>query len=792
MVKILDQSAKIKVEKYSGRFGKIKGFEMTIGKLVSGDDTEWEPMGPTPKPCIADLRDWFMRLMKRYPPFYMPVNDICELCTFGKCNLANNRRGACGINLDGSVGKIVSAACCIGASCHSAHGDHLMHYLLEKYGDVPIDFGDEVEVEMPITRMLTGIKPLKISDLKEAMAWAQHQITHVLAAAHTGQEGSYLDYEVKSFAAGLADGVGMEISDAVQISGYGFPKGDTDAPLVEVGMGTIDRDKANILMIGHNVAPGIELVDYMRKKGIEDKVDVGAICCTAIDLTRYYDAAKVVGSISKQLNYIRTGVPDVVMVDEQCINLKCFEEAQKIKAPFIASNDKCMFGLEERSDDPIEEIVEDLASYKEPGVLLLDHEKAGIVAVEVALKVRDKRRKMKFLKTKEEMMAIAQECTECGNCQRNCPNDIPTTQIMHWAKNGEYEKIAPWAEECLSCGRCEDDCISHGLSPFDQIIFADKERIASEKFMMRAGRGPVRDTEIRDVGAPIVMGEIPGVVAIVGCANYHSKDNEVALIAEEFVQRGYIVLATGCGAMDIARYKTENGTSLYEEYVGAFERGGLVNIGSCVSNPHITGAVCKVANIFARRPLRGNFEEIADYSLSRVGAVGLAWGAMSQKAASIASHVNGLAIPVVVGPHSAEYRRMYIGRTDQKEQWKSVDGRTGKMIDEAPCPEHLLVTAEDLNECMVLMAKLCLRQADGVKGRSIKLAHWIDISKKYLGAMPAAKELAKYVRVEGDIPPNLKNEVLEMIKSVGWKPKPVCTDPTTNPELASINRRKNK
>ncbi len=785
-----ENSTKITVEQYTGRFGKIKGFEMTIGKLV-GDTSKWEPMGPTPKPCIADLRDWFMRLMKRYPPFYEPINDVCELCTFGKCNLSKGRRGACGIDLNGACAKIVSIACCIGASCHSAHGDHLLHYLMTKYGDVPLDYGKEIEVEMPITRLITGIKPKKLSDLKDAMEWVQNQITHVLASGHTGQEGAFIDYEVKSFAAGLADGVGMEISDAVQIAAYGFPKGDTDAHLVEVGMGTIDRTKPNILAIGHNVSPCVELVDYAREKGVADKIDVGAICCTSLDLTRYYDSAKVVGTISKQLNYIRTGVPDVVMVDEQCINLKTYQEAIKIKAPFLATNDKCMFGLPNRTNDNIEDIVQDLATYKVTGALILDPAKAGAVAVETAMRVHESRKKLKFLPDEKEIINEALRCTGCGNFQRNCPNDLPLVDIMSWAKEGEFDKISPFADECLSCGRCEDDCVSQGLSPFDVIIYADRLRIATEKYKLRSGRGPVRDTEIRNVGAPIVMGEIPGVIAIVGCANYHAKENEVAKIAEEFLQRGFIVITSGCGAMDIARYKTENGTSLYEEYEGAFDRGGLVNVGSCVSNSHITGAVCKVANIFARRPLRANFEEIADYSLCRVGAVGLAWGAMSQKAASIASHVNGLGIPVIVGPHSAEYRRMYLGREDLEENWEIIDGRTGNISSETPSPEHLLVTAEDLNECMILLAKLVIRPADGVKGRAIKLAHYIDICEKYSNRFPDGQELAKFIRVEADIPTNLKDKVLPILKKVGWKPRSVVTDATTNSDFGSMTKKKN-
>lgn len=448
-----------------------------------------------------------------------------------------------------------------------------------------------------------------------------------------------------------------------------------------------------------------------------------------------------------------------------------------------------MFGLPERSNDPLEKIVDDLASYRVPAVLLLDHTKAGQVAVEVALRVHDSRKKLKFIPDPEDVIKEALKCTGCGNCQRNCPNDLPLVEIMRMAQVGEWEKIAKYVPTCLMCGRCEDDCTSQNLSPINVLIYADKEHIATEKFLMRSGRGMVLDTEIRNVGTPLVMGEIPGVIAIVGCANYHAEDNEVALIAKEFLERGFIVMVSGCGAMDIARWRDpETGHSLYEDYPGDFDRGCLLNVGSCVSNPHITGTVCKVANIFARRPLRGNFEEIADYSLNRVGAVGLAWGAMSQKAASIASHVNGLGIPVVLGPHSAEYRRMYLGRDDLPEKWESFDGRTGDKIREIPAPEHLLVTAEDINECIPLLAKLCFRPADGVKGRSIKLAHYIDLCEKYLHKFPEASELVKYIRVEADVPPNLKDKVLEKIKAIGWKPRSVYMNPTTSERFCTIKK----
>lgn len=673
--------------------------------------------------------------------------------------------------------RIVEIACCIGAACHSAHGDHLLHWLKEKYGNIPIDFGNNIAVEMPMTRLIVGMKPQTLEDLETAMEWVQFTITHLLASGHTGQESSHLDYEAKSFLAGLADHVGMEISDAVQMAAYGFPIGDPDVPIVELGMGTMDfKNKATILMVGHNVAPGVELVDYVREKGYDDRVDVGAICCTAHDLTRYYDGAKIVGSMSRQLPFIRSGLADVVMVDEQCVNLRNFEQAQLVDAPFIATNEKIMGGLPDRSNDPADEIVNDLVSGEVPGVLILDPIKAGIVAVETAIKVRPLRKAKSGIPDEQGAIDMAYKCNGCGNCQRNCPNDLPLVAGIKAAKDGDFAILEETFQECLGCGRCESDCMKD-VSPLTLLTYAGQDYIRNETFNCRVGRGPIQDTEIRNVGAPIVLGEIPGIVAIIGCAAYGKEIQELYKMAEEFLTRNYIVCVSGCGAMDIGLVKDEDGKTLYDRFPGDFDRGGLVNVGSCVSNPHITGAACKVANIFARRPLRGNYEEIADYILNRVGAVGVAWGAMSQKAASIASSANGLGVPAVVGPHASEYRRMYLGRSDKEDEWKVYNARDGTPDHVVgPGPEHLLVTAGSIEEAICLVAKLALRPADNSKGRMIKLSHWMDLERKYKG-VKIPNDLEKFIRVESDIPINLKDEIQAYLKEVGWEPKEIV-DPT--------------
>ena len=168
------------------------------------------------------------------------------------------------------------------------------------------------------------------------------------------------------------------------------------------------------------------------------------------------------------------------------------------------------------------------------------------------------------------------------------------------------------------------------------------------------------------------MGTTPGVIAIIGCSNYPAGTKDVYNIAEEFLNRNYIIAVSGCSAMDIGMFKDADGKTLYERFPGKFERGNILNTGSCVSNAHISGTCHKVAGIFAGRNLSGNLAEIADYTLNRIGAVGLAWGAYSQKAAAIGTGCNMYGIPAVLGPHSGKYRRALIAKTLRRQQVESL------------------------------------------------------------------------------------------------------------------------
>ena len=769
----------VKIGEMKTSTGLIKNLEVSIGKVI--DDSWTEPMGPTPMPSMSTLRDWDMKLLNKYKPFYMPVCDLCCLCTYGKCDLTAGKRGACGLDMAAQSSRIVLLACCIGAATHTAHSRHMIHHLIEKYGRrYPLDIGGlNVKVEAPITRLVVGVKPQTLGDLEEVLDYAEKEITQCLATAHTGQEGNNLDFESKAFHVGMIDHIGMEIGDIAQVSTLGMPKAEPEAPLVSLGIGTVDTTKPVIMCIGHNVIPSVGIIDYMKDNNIADKLEVVGLCCTAHDITRYFNRGRIVGPISWQLRFIRGGFADVVVLDEQCVRTDAFDEARKVHAPVIAASEKNCMGFKNRTDDDADAIVDDLVSGKVPGVLILDPKKVGEVAVRVAQKVAPVRKKLKNLPTLEELVKEAKKCRQCNMCRRSCPQDQKIPEALKAAAEGNIAPLTDIYEYCIGCARCESAC-PQKINVHSLIVKAGEKLMISETNFCRVGRGAVQDVEIRNVGSPIVLGEIPGILAVVGCSNYPKGGKDVYDICREFASRRYIVVTSGCSAMSAGSYKNDEGKTLYEEFPGEFTAGGVLNVGSCVANSHIAGAAIKVANIFAKRPLRGNYEEIADYIHNRLGAVGLAWGAYSQKAAAIAAGFWRLGIPVLVGPHGSKYRRMLLGREDKPEDWEVLDARTGNKVNVGPAPEHLFQTVETPQEAMVTIAKLCIRPNDTWKGRSIKLSHYVDLHKRHYGTMP--QDLHLFVRTMADVPMTLKEEFTTILEAKGWKEN-VIPDPTLLPRM---------
>ncbi len=759
----------------------MKNVQINIGAVVK-EEEEWDqPMGPYPKPGVATLRDWDFKIANRYRIFYAPADDTCTLCTYGPCDLTGDMRGACGIDMAGYSGKIVLIACLMGTCAHSAHGRHLYHWCLDKFGDLKFDMGDEILVDSPLYQTIMGSKPRTLKDFSEGLAYLEEEVVQLMAATHTGQEGYYMDFESKALHAGMLDLLGMEICDMLQIVAYDMPRGAADAPLIEIGMGTLDQNKGVLIAYGHNLAAGAEAMIYAESQNLWDKVDIGGVCCTAHDLNRIGLGAganvpkgigtkpKVAGAMGWWRKMVRSGVMDTIMVDEQCVFWDVLEDAKKRKIPLIATTDKIMLGLPDRTNDPADAIVDDLVNFKIPGVAILDPKKAGEVGIKTAIAVKPKRAEVKAASTitEQQFKEYVDKCTGCNECAFVCPPHTTISDLIAEAKKGNLEPFSALYETCVGCARCEQVC-PQGIPIMDLYEYANRLYIKDQKFVMRSGRGPARDTEIRKVGAPIVLGTIPGVIALVGCSNYPKGTKEAYDMAKEFVDRGYIVVTSGCMAMDMSLYKNEEGKTIWEQYGGAFDGRNICNTGSCVSNANIADAAIKVATIFAHRNHRANFDDIADYILSKVGACGVAWGPYSQKAAAIATGCNRLGVPVVVQPHSVMYRRSFMGRADKPDDWMVIDARDGKMQQIEPAPEAMLYIAESKEEAMLEMAKLCLRPSDNSMGRSIKLTHYCDISMKYFGKLPDDWHL--FVRDVKDLPLAYQAQMMkELEEKHGWK-----------------------
>jgi len=762
-------------ENKTGNFRKQE-----VAEIIKAED-QWEPIGPTPMPQFPDLRNWDMRLMKTYTPMYAPMCDLCCFCTYGKCDLTAGKRGACGIDISAQQARVILMACCMGMSAHGAHGRHIIEHLIDRHGaDTKIDLGDNVAVEAPNIRLVMGMKPETLGDLLKAIEYVESELIHAISSLHTGQEGSSLDYESKALHIGMLDHVAMEAADVAQITGFKYSTSVADTPLVGLGCAAMDTSKPTVLVIGHNPASSTTIIDYMRENKLEDKVDIGGICCTALETSRYSARAKVIGPLSRQLYYVRTGIADVIMTDEQCIRTDVAIEAAKVGTALIATSDKACYGLEDATEMDTDEIVKQMVENSKQ-YLILNPEKAGEVAVRVAQALAPKRKKV--LTTEAEAIELAKPCKECGICESVCPNLFSIGEGIQQVAQGNFDTIREIFNKCIGCGKCEEEC-PRNIPIFKIMQTAELKDV----FNVRSGRGPIMDSEIRNVGAPIVLGTIPGIVAIVGCSN-NPDVRDIVDIVDEFAKRKYIVVLSGCAAMSAGLYKDENGQTVYEKYPPAFDAGCVLNVGSCVANAHITGAAIKVANIFATLPLRGNYEVIADYILNRVGACGVAWGAYSQKAASIATGCNRMGIPVLVGPHSSKYRRQFLSHKSE-DDWHVMDGRKQEEVDtEEPSPEHLLYVTETKEKAMVMIAKLCIRKNDTAQGRGLKLNHYISLYKKYMGGgLP--DDLQHFVRTDKDLPIVYKREAMTYLKEIGWKPKPVLTLPTligTYPSKVSLD-----
>lgn len=742
---------------------------MTMQKSPPGSSSE-KGLG------ITELRHWDQTLLNRYRPVYHPVSKACCLCGLGPCDLDKGRRGACGQDLRTFLSREALLMAVTGAAAHASHARDIVELLLKEKGPgLPLSLGEWIQIRMPITRIVTGRHPAVLSDLLHVLGYIDAEIVQLLASAHFGGESSHLDLESKILHAGTMDILSMEIADIAQISGYGFPAGDAGATLIPLSIEQEDV-RPLILCVGHHSAVGQRILDIIDAEGMAGEVSVAGLCCTAHDMIRGrlgragHAADKVqmnvAGNLRDQLVFARSGRAHIVVADQQCVRLDLSEEVLRTGAFFIATSGQSCAGLQDETDADPSILAADLNGRRLRAVFMSDPEKAARLAIALAVNWRPS--VQPTVPAPAAMEEAVERCTDCGLCSRFCPAALPVSAFVFSRAKGEANaEITPAgiASRCITCGRCDTAC-PQGIPVMALIGAQAHGKLANG--LIRAGRGPIDDYEIKTTGPSIVLGDIPGVVAFLTCPEYPDARDSLAWTARSLAERGYIVLAAGCAALDLGRADG----MLYRDFPGTFDAGGVLNTGSCVSSAHAVGALIKVASIFLHRRLDRNYVEIADYILNRIGAVGVLWGGVTPKSFSASAGANRLGIPVVFGPHGTKFRRTLDGG---QSSGMVLDARSGREVLAGIAPAHLTAIAHTKEELIIQIARLCIRPNDTTWGRQTKLRNYLELSETLVGVMPA--DLKGYVRVPDDLPEERRDDLLNLIRAWGWEPSYI-PDPT--------------
>jgi acetyl-CoA decarbonylase/synthase complex subunit alpha len=643
----------------------------------------------------SDIAEWDSVLLNRYHPLYTSIPSTPTIME------------------ESNQAKLSLQDTCKGLFKQLTFARDLLEFAIKVFGrDREIDMGSSITYPTMNTSMLTGFYTKNLDDMDRALSYAEAQLSELLLAAYFGAE-SVLEFEEKALHAGALTFLAMEIAETIKMCCFEFfnagkhPATEySDSPPVEieVGMGTVDRTKPVIVFFGNNFLPAWFAVEHVKAKGLEDAIEICGVGAVGHDIPRFYNGGKVLTSAVKARKVTRAGIPDVVVASETCLDFDLVAEAKRVDAKVVAYGYKGGSGLEDRSDDSVEDILKNVMENDLPGVRITIPEKAGELAVKLAIAIKQKgKRKENYLLA--ELKKEASKCNSCDLCTQVCLNKQTISKAMD-----DVNALAAIYDNCIFCGLCEKAC-PEGVPIMDLIMSAAATtgKLKGDKYLMRAGRGPMSELEWRDLTFGIILGgNGPGMINIIGCGNYPGSEREVAEMARYFLERNALVTVSGCVAADVAKYFDENGF-LFEQYIAAGVLKGLVNFGGCTAISHVPAAIYRGALVGSGYTPKANWTQIADYLYARLPVVVIMWGAATEEMYAIAAGLVRSGIPVVIGPSGFKFKRYFLGDKDDRSKWWMYDGVTGEKKEVEPCPMHMLVPVDTKEEAIAMCAKLLHR-----------------------------------------------------------------------------------
>ncbi len=755
----------------------VRGHEDEIMEIVENDFVEgrhsnfggWIHLLPD----AADVAELDRALLARCEPLYTQPKGTCSDCELGPCDLKKNT-GKCGLAMESYQGRLSLRKACRGCMTQLVASRQLLNYALKLHPeDTEVSMGEILNIQdhAPAVTVLSGIQIKTLKDVNRAQSYGEGQLAKLFQASFSGT-GSAADFESMVLHAGSVLLLAMGVAEMLKISCYGFiSAANQELETIEqfppatlnAGWASVEAGKPVIAFVGDDFLPAWCAINYLKKNELTEKIEVCGMGAAGDDIVRFYDRGRLIAPMVRSTKAVRNGVFDVLVVSPGCTPLDLMSEAARVgtKAIWVGANG--VDGLADSTDVPTDKIVKSLLGDAK-AVWVRDVEKAGEVAVKVAQAL--KRTGSHIISDADAAKQCKEHKQDCDLCSSVCPVNLPVSKAVRQLAGGDWKGFAEVEKGCNFCGKCDEACPSK-VQLRDIIVAAERKQAAQDKFLMRPGRGPFSITELLQSAFAVGWGSIPAMVTIYACGD--AQKDEVAWIADELLNSGYMCFVAGCGGAEMARsFSPTKKKFLMQQYNATAAARNLVNCGSC-------SAICHSVPMYLMlRPsggisLFGNIPPLGD-SIFLGGAQSIIiWGGMPDRMYAVAAAWARMGSTVIVGPASSlGWNRYLTGDRYDRSKWWVYHGETGEKREVEPVKEHLIVPVETKEEALTMLARSVVNVKDYRESRLTHLEVLIDFYNRFYDQLPEDWQL--FVRSDFELPPRYRRRVVNLLaKEFGWQ-----------------------
>jgi acetyl-CoA decarbonylase/synthase complex subunit alpha len=714
-------------------------------------------------------------LIDTYPPLYTNPRDICNDCLLGPCSL-KKEKGKCGLGWEAYQAKLSLRIACKGAQSAMVDSRELLEYALREFGrDKEVTYGEVRHDISDHARMIgefTGIYATKLWHLERALSYAESQLNKLLLASYTAS-GVVSDFENMTFHAGTTLLVAQEVAEMIKVACLGIRCAGSHGKLemkfwppanILGGLGNVDRDKPVIAFVGDNFLPAWTTINYLKENELTEQIEICGIGSVGDDAARYYDRTRIITTMGNASRAIRVGFADLIVASTGCIPLDILGLAKKVESKVIWVSSQGIGGLEDRTDDPIDEIVNDLVGETDV-VWCRDVDKVGEIAVRVVKEVKQKRKGDYFI-SEDEAKDVTGRCREdCDLCFNACSYALPVGKAIRKVKEDGFAALEDVEKGCVLCGKCEETC-PENIPILDLMIPISAKWMSEDKFKTRFGRGTVPNDEV--IRSAFTLMNSPGFCWVLSCGGSRKITEEVSWIAHELLSCNCVVSIAGCGGAEVARYFYEEGKYLFEKYDGEFVPKNVVFTGSCSCMTILAETSGHWSRVGVHISLYANFNEVAEVSYRLLSAPVILWGVTPERMYTVASAFARYGQQIIVGPVSGfEWKRYLLGNQYDRSKWMVWDTADGKRVETEPVQEHLIIPVETKEEAIVMLWNLLNRPTDISPWRILKLTPYIDQHEEFFGELPDNWQWL--VRTPPDLPLKKRAKLLRKLREeYGW------------------------